>query len=67
MLTSRTVRSETDFDRVLVDVRRVGYATNRDEALLGFTSVGRPDLRLDGGRPSRDLGGRAEPRVRPVL
>jgi len=42
MLTSRTVRSETDFDRVLADVRRAGYATNRDEALLGFTSVAAP-------------------------
>ena len=42
VLTSRTVRSESDFDRTLADVRRVGYAVNRNEALLGFTSVAAP-------------------------
>jgi DNA-binding IclR family transcriptional regulator len=44
VLTSRTVRSGSDFDRVLAEVRRTGYATNREEAMLGFTSIAAPIL-----------------------
>jgi DNA-binding IclR family transcriptional regulator len=44
VLTSQTVRSVTDFDRMLAEVRRQGYAVNRDEALLGFTSIAAPIL-----------------------
>jgi DNA-binding IclR family transcriptional regulator len=48
VLTSRTVRSGSDFDRVLAEVRQVGYATNREEAMLGFTSIAAPILDTDG-------------------
>ena len=42
VLTSNTVNTESDFDRTLAEVRRLGYAVNREEAMLGFTSVAAP-------------------------
>ena len=43
-LTSLTVSNADDFERMLAEVRQRGYAVNRDEALVGFTSVAAPIL-----------------------
>ncbi|MGN6609913.1 MAG: IclR family transcriptional regulator [Jatrophihabitans sp.] len=44
VLTRNTAKSVKEFDAMLADVRRLGYAMNRDEALLGFTSIAAPIL-----------------------
>jgi DNA-binding IclR family transcriptional regulator len=46
-VTSQTVRTSADFDKMLVEVRRLGYAVNRDEALIGFTAIAAPILDAD--------------------
>jgi DNA-binding IclR family transcriptional regulator len=50
-LTTATIRSETDYDRALADVRKQGVATNLGEARQGLASVAAPVL---------DSGGRAQ-------
>jgi DNA-binding IclR family transcriptional regulator len=65
VLTSHTVHRESDFDRILAEVRQRGYAVNRDEALLGFTSIAAPILDSMGvaraaisiAGPNRDFDG----------
>jgi DNA-binding IclR family transcriptional regulator len=48
VLTSHTMRRESDFDNALAEVRRRGFAVNREEAMLGFTSIAAPILDTSG-------------------
>ena len=48
VLTANTVRRQSEFDEVLAEVRARGYASNREEARLGFTSIAAPILDTNG-------------------
>jgi DNA-binding IclR family transcriptional regulator len=62
-LTASTVGRAADFDRALAQVRLCGYAVNREEVLLGVTSMAAPILDATGvaraavsvAGPSRDI------------
>lgn len=47
-LTAATIRTAADYEAMLAETRRAGYAVNRDEAATAVTSVAAPVRNYDG-------------------